>query len=327
MTPVLDINDLAVTFSTRDGLVKAVDGVTLSVGRGEVLGLVGESGSGKSVTGLAVLGLIDPPGKIAAGSIKFQGRELVGLSEAELRKLRGRHVAMIFQDPMTTLNPVLRVDTQMIEAIRAHESVSEKAARDRAAKALAKVGIPSPEERLNSYPHQFSGGMRQRVAIAIALLHGPEVLVADEPTTALDVTIQAQILAEVQQLCAETGTALIWITHDLAVVAGLADRIAVMYAGRIVEEGPVDGVLDAPRHPYTAGLIGSVPSRNRRGSKLAQIPGMTPSLARLPDGCAFGPRCSRVEADCRISQPAATVGEDGRRWRCIHPIMEALVPA
>ena len=327
MTPVLDIKDLAVTFSTRDGLVKAVDGVTLSVGRGEVLGLVGESGSGKSVTGLAVLGLIDPPGQIAAGSIKFQGRELVGLSEAELRKLRGRHVAMIFQDPMTTLNPVLRVDTQMIEAIRAHESVSEKAARDRATKALAKVGIPSPEERLNSYPHQFSGGMRQRVAIAIALLHGPEVLVADEPTTALDVTIQAQILAEVQQLCAESGTALIWITHDLAVVAGLADRIAVMYAGRIVEEGPVDGVLDAPRHPYTAGLIGSVPSRNRRGSKLAQIPGMTPSLARLPDGCAFGPRCSRVEADCRISQPAATVGEDGRRWRCIHPITEALVPA
>ncbi len=219
-----------------------------------------------------MLGLIDAPGRIAAGSIKFQGRELVGLSEAELRKLRGRHVAMIFQDPMTTLNPVLRVDTQMIEAIQAHEKVSEKAARDRAAKALAQVGIPSPQERLASYPHQFSGGMRQRVAIAIALLHGPELLVADEPTTALDVTIQAQILAEVQQLCAETGTALIWVTHDLAVVAGLADRVAVMYAGRIVEEGPVDAVLDAPRHPYTAGLIGSVPSRNRRGEKLAQIP-------------------------------------------------------
>jgi peptide/nickel transport system ATP-binding protein len=327
MTSVLEIRDLAVTFSTRDGLVKAVDGVTLSVERGEVLGLVGESGSGKSVTGLAVLGLIDPPGRIAAGSIRFQGRELVGLSEFELRKLRGRQVAMIFQDPMTTLNPVLRVDTQMIEAIQAHETVSDKAARDRAAQALTKVGIPSPQERLNSYPHQFSGGMRQRVAIAIALLHGPAVLVADEPTTALDVTIQAQILAEVQQLCSEMGTALIWITHDLAVVAGLADRIAVMYAGRIVEEGPVDDVLDAPRHPYTAGLIGSVPSRNKRGERLAQIPGMTPSLARLPDGCAFGPRCPRVQADCRVAQPPATEGGGGRRWRCVHPVVDAPVPA
>jgi peptide/nickel transport system ATP-binding protein len=327
MTAVLDISDLAVTFSTRDGLVKAVDGVTLSVARGEVLGLVGESGSGKSVTGLAVLGLIDAPGRIAAGSIRFQGRELVGLSEAELRKLRGRHVAMIFQDPMTTLNPVLRVDTQMIEAIQAHEKVSDKAARDRAAQALTKVGIPSPQERLNSYPHQFSGGMRQRVAIAIALLHGPAVLVADEPTTALDVTIQAQILAEVQQLCSEMGTALIWITHDLAVVAGLADRIAVMYAGRIVEEGPVDAVLDAPRHPYTAGLIGSVPSRNRRGERLAQIPGMTPSLARLPEGCSFGPRCPRVQADCRVAQPSPTEGAGGRRWRCVHPVVDEPVPA
>ncbi|WP_406856797.1 ABC transporter ATP-binding protein [Alsobacter sp. KACC 23698] len=320
MTPVLEVRDLAVSFGTREGVVKAVDGVSLTVNRGEVLGLVGESGSGKSVTGLAVMGLIDAPGRITAGSIQFEGRELVGLPERELRRLRGRRIAMIFQDPMTTLNPVLRVDTQMIEAIRAHEPVSEKAARDRAAQALARVGIPSPQERLTSYPHQFSGGMRQRVAIAIALLHGPSLLVADEPTTALDVTIQAQILAEVQQLCAETGTALVWITHDLAVVAGLADRVAVMYAGRIVEVGPVDPVLDAPRHPYTAGLIGSVPSRNRRGSPLAQIPGMTPSLANLPPGCAFAPRCPRADAACRVEAPPLFSEPGERAFRCIHPL-------
>ncbi|GGH13535.1 ABC transporter ATP-binding protein [Alsobacter metallidurans] len=320
MSPVLEVRDLAVSFGTREGAVRAVDGVSLTVKRGEVLGLVGESGSGKSVTGLSIMGLIDAPGRITAGSIKFEGRELVGLPEKELRTLRGRRIAMIFQDPMTTLNPVLRVDTQMIEAIRAHEAVSEKAARDRAARALARVGIPSPEERLQSYPHQFSGGMRQRVAIAIALLHGPALLVADEPTTALDVTIQAQILAEVQQLCAETGTALVWVTHDLAVVAGLADRIAVMYAGRIVEDGPVDGVLDSPRHPYTAGLIGSVPSRNRRGSPLAQIPGMTPSLANLPPGCAFAPRCPRADAACRIEAPPLLAETGGRAFRCIHPL-------
>src|SRR5215210_2195562 len=227
---------------------------------------------------------------------------------------------MIFQDPMTTLNPVLRIDTQMIEAIRAHERVSERAARDRAAKALARVGIPSPEERLNGYPHQFSGGMRQRVAIAIALLHRPAVLVADEPTTALDVTIQAQILAEVQQLAEETGTALLWITHDLSVIAGLADRIAVMYAGRIVETGPVVDTLERPIHPYTAGLIGSVPSRNRRGSALAQIPGMMPSLARIPSGCPFHPRCPRGSAICRVEMPAETLCGDRRMARCHHPL-------
>jgi peptide/nickel transport system ATP-binding protein len=319
VSAVLEVRDLAVTFGTRAGELTAVDSVSLTVERGQVLGLVGESGSGKSVTGLAIMGLIDPPGRIAGGSIRFDGRELVGLAEPELRALRGRHVAMIFQDPMTTLNPVLRIDTQMIEAVRAHERVSEAAARARAVEALSRVGIPSPQERLTAYPHQFSGGMRQRVAIAIALLHGPALLVADEPTTALDVTIQAQILAEVQQLCAETGTALVWITHDLAVVAGLADRVAVMYAGRIVEEGPVDGVLDAPRHPYTAGLIGSVPSRNRRGTPLAQIPGMTPSLARRPSGCTFAPRCAHAAADCRTAPPAEARAGD-RAWRCIHPL-------
>jgi peptide/nickel transport system ATP-binding protein len=319
--PVLSVRGLAVTFAIREGLVTAVDNVSFDLHRGEVLGLVGESGSGKSVTGLAILGLIDPPGRVAGGSIRLDGEELVGLPEEALRGLRGRRIAMIFQDPMTTLNPVLRIDTQMIEAIRAHENVSDKAARARAAKALAQVGIPSPEERLAAYPHQFSGGMRQRVAIAIALLHRPAVLVADEPTTALDVTIQAQILAEVQQLAEETGTAMLWITHDLSVIAGLADRVAVMYAGRIVETGDVADVLERPLHPYTSGLIGSVPSRNKRGVPLAQIPGMTPSLGKLPPGCPFAPRCPRSTATCRTIMPETVVHEGGRAARCHNPLV------
>jgi peptide/nickel transport system ATP-binding protein len=320
MNPVLSVRDLVVSFTTRDGPVTAVAGVSFDVGRGEVLGLVGESGSGKSVTGLAVLGLIDPPGEITQGSIRLEGEELVGLPEEELRRLRGRRLAMIFQDPMNTLNPVLRIDTQMIEAIRAHERVSGKAARDRACRALMQVGIPSPEERLSAYPHQFSGGMRQRVAIATALLHRPAVLVADEPTTALDVTIQSQILSEVQQLCEESGTAMVWITHDLSVIAGLADRVAVMYAGRIVETGSVADTLEHPLHPYTAGLIGSVPSRNRRGEPLAQIPGMTPSLANLPPGCPFAPRCSYATATCRSIMPDAAEFQAGRSVRCHYPL-------
>jgi peptide/nickel transport system ATP-binding protein len=317
-SPVLSVTDLAVTFSTREGAITAVNSVTLQVATGEVLGLVGESGSGKSVTGLAIMGLIDAPGRIAAGSIKLAGRELVGLPEKEMRRIRGKEIAMIFQDPMTTLNPVLRIDTQMIEAIQAHENVSDKAALARARDALVRVGIPSPDERLNAYPHQFSGGMRQRVAIAIALLNRPLVLVADEPTTALDVTIQAQILAEVQALAAESGTAMIWITHDLSVVAGLADRVAVMYAGRIVEEGSVSQVLEQPLHPYTHGLMCSIPSCNPRGCHLPQIPGMTPSLARLPEGCAFRPRCSRATDICRTEPPAADFGMS-RMARCFHP--------
>jgi oligopeptide/dipeptide ABC transporter ATP-binding protein len=222
-----------------------------------------------------------------------------------MRALRGNRIAMIFQDPMMTLNPVLRIDTQMIETVQAHERVGREEARQRRADALGQVGIPSPDERLRSYPHQFSGGMRQRVAIAIALLHKPDVIVADEPTTALDVTIQGQILAEAQKLCRVTGTAMIWITHDLSVVAGLADDIAVMYAGRVVEQGPVDEVLDAPFHPYTVGLIGSVPSRNRRGEPLRQIPGMTPSLLDLPAGCTFRARCPRAEPRCAEPPPMA----------------------
>ncbi|WP_342359078.1 ABC transporter ATP-binding protein [Terrarubrum flagellatum] len=326
MTAVLEVSDLAVTFGARDGLVKAVDGVSFSVSRGEVLGLVGESGSGKSVTGLAIMGLIDAPGSIARGSIKFEGEELIGKTEDELRALRGRRMAMIFQDPMSTLNPVLRVDTQMIETVQAHERVSEKAARARALEALGKVGIPSPEERLVAYPHQFSGGMRQRVAIAIALLHGPSLIIADEPTTALDVTIQAQILSEVQRLAEETGTALVWITHDLSVVASLADRVAVMYAGKLVEEGGVADVLTAPLHPYTSGLIGSVPSRNKRGVPLAQISGMTPSLARLPPGCAFRPRCGRASDICTTAPEATDFGH-GRKARCFHPLVAPEIAA
>src|SRR3954470_15507553 len=264
--PTLEVRNLQTHFFTRAGVVKAVDDVSFTVRRGKVLGLVGESGSGKTVTGFSILGLVDEPGRITGGSILFHGQDLAKLSEEEMRKLRGNRIAMIFQDPMMTLNPVLRIDTQMIETVQAHAKVSREEARQRARDALGQVGIASPDERLRSYPHQFSGGMRQRVAIAIALLHKPDLIIADEPTTALDVTIQGQILAEAQKLAREHGTALLWISHDLAVVSGLADEIAVMYAGRVVERGPVSEVLDAPLHPYTLGRIGSVPSRNRRGS-------------------------------------------------------------
>jgi peptide/nickel transport system ATP-binding protein len=319
-TPTLIVDNLQTHFLTHAGVMKAVDGVSFQLEAGKVLGLVGESGSGKSVTGFSILGLVDPPGRVVGGSIVFKGQELVGLSEAERRKLRGSRIAMIFQDPMMTLNPVLRIDTQMIEAIRAHADVNRAAAREWARDALGRVGIPSPEERLNAYPHQFSGGMRQRVSIAIALLHKPDLLIADEPTTALDVTIQAQILFEVQKLCRESRTALIWITHDLSVVAGLADQISVMYAGKIVESGPVDAVLDWPLHPYTSGLVRSVPSSKQRGSPLYQIPGMTPSLLRLPPGCAFQSRCPRADAAC-AQAPPITVAATGRSVRCFHPLI------
>jgi peptide/nickel transport system ATP-binding protein len=318
MPSLLAIEDLKVQFPLRDGVVRAVDGVSLSVDAGEVLGLVGESGSGKSVTGFAILGLVDPPGHIVAGAIRFRGEELIGRSEAQLRSMRGRDIAMVFQDPMMTLNPVLRIDTQMTEAVTAHERVSARAARARARDALVAVGIAAPDERLAAYPHQLSGGLRQRVAIAIALLHRPALVVADEPTTALDVTIQSQIVAQMQALCAEAGTALIWITHDLALISGFADRVAVMYAGRIVEQGPVDAVLAAPLHPYTRGLIGSLPGGGPRGAPLDQIPGLPPSPMNLPPGCAFAPRCPRAGAACATA-PAATSHPGGRETRCWHP--------
>ncbi|MBL6079304.1 ABC transporter ATP-binding protein [Belnapia sp. T18] len=321
--PTLEVRNLRTHFFTRGGVVKAVDDVSFTVEAGKVMGLVGESGSGKTVTGFSILGLVDAPGRIAGGQILFKGRDLATLPEAEMRGLRGNRIAMIFQDPMMTLNPVLRIDTQMIETVLAHAKVSREEARQRSRDALGQVGIPSPDERLKAYPHQFSGGMRQRVAIAIALLHKPDVIVADEPTTALDVTIQGQILAEAQKLCAQFGTALVWITHDLSVVAGLADDIAVMYAGKVVESGPVTQVLDAPLHPYTLGLIGSVPSRNRRGEPLRQIPGMTPSLLNLPAGCAFRSRCPRAEPGCAEPPPMAEY-RPGQHARCIHPHQEAV---
>jgi peptide/nickel transport system ATP-binding protein len=319
--PTLEVRNLRTHFFTRAGVVKAVDDVSFTVARGKVLGLVGESGSGKTVTGFSIMGLVDPPGRIVGGQILFKGQDLATLSDEQMRQLRGNRIAMIFQDPMMTLNPVLRIDTQMIETVLAHEKVSEAEARSRARDALGMVGIPSPDERLKSYPHQFSGGMRQRVAIAIALLHRPDLIVADEPTTALDVTIQGQILAEVQKLAATTGTSLIWITHDLSVVAGLADDIAVMYAGRIVEYGDVGEVLDGPLHPYTHGLIGSVPGRNRRGEPLRQIPGMTPSLLSLPPGCAFRARCPRAQQDCS-RMPELLAWRPRREARCHHPHLE-----
>ena len=302
--PLLEVRGLQTWFASKAGEVRAVDGVDLAVGAGEVLGLVGESGSGKSVTGFSIMGLVDAPGRVVAGEIRFAGRSLVGLAEREWRALRGRDIAMIFQDPMLTLNPVLRIDTQIIEAIRAHADVSADRAREWAQQALAEVGIPSPGERMLAYPHQFSGGMRQRVAIAIALLHGPKLLIADEPTTALDVTIQGQILAQVQALAASRGTAVIWITHDLSVVSGLADRIAVMYGGRIVEEGPTTAVLGSPAHPYTRALLRSLPSQNQPGQPLAQIPGTPPQLIGQRLGCAFAPRCAEAGGRCGVDDPA-----------------------
>jgi peptide/nickel transport system ATP-binding protein len=318
MTPVLEIENLQTHFFTKAGVVKAVDDVSFSVERGQILGLVGESGSGKSMTGYSIMGLIDAPGKIVGGKISLNGEDITTLKPQQWRALRGNRIAMIFQDPMMTLNPVLRIDTQMIEAITAHEKVSKETARDRCRAALARVGIPSPDERLKSYPHQFSGGMRQRVAIAIALLNKPDVIIADEPTTALDVTIQGQILFEMQKLCRESGTALVWITHDLSVVAGLADDVAVMYAGKVVEYGSVAEVLDMPCHPYTLGLIGSVPSRNVRGQPLKQIPGMTPSLLNIDAGCAFRERCAYRTSACD-SAPALQTLAAQRRVRCFHP--------
>ncbi len=320
MSTVLQLENLRTHFFTKAGIVKAVDEVSFSIDKGKILGLVGESGSGKSMTGYSIMGLIDPPGRVIEGRIVLNGQDVTGYTNEQWRTLRGNRVAMIFQDPMMTLNPVLRIDTQMIEAITAHEKISQPAARERCRNALSKVGIPSPDERLLAYPHQFSGGMRQRVAIAIALLNRPDLIICDEPTTALDVTIQGQILFEMQKLCRESGTALLWITHDLSVVAGLADNVAVMYAGKIVEQGATGELLDHPLHPYTKGLLDSVPSRNVKGQPLKQIPGMTPSLLKIGRGCAFRERCPRRAGECE-SAPVLTnpLASDTRSVRCFHP--------
>ena len=311
--------DLKTHFFTRAGVVKAVDGVSFTIAPGEVLGLVGELGCGKSMTGFSIIGLIDPPGRIVSGAMRFQGRDLVGLPEEELRSLRGNRISMIFQDPMMTLNPVLRIDTQMIETIQAHRDCSRSAALGLARNALVQMGISSPERRLRCYPHELSGGMRQRVAIAIAFVNEPDLVIADEPTTALDVTIQAQILHEAQELCRTKRTAMIWITHDLAVVSSLADRVAVMYAGTIVEQGNAHDLIRAPLHPYTKGLLGSVPSANRPGARLTQIPGMTPSLLDPKPGCRFRMRCPRAAPECNASPPIS-MPIPSREVRCWRPL-------
>jgi peptide/nickel transport system ATP-binding protein len=317
MTNTLEVKGLRTHFFMRAGVVKAVDGVDFTIRKGEIMGLVGESGSGKSITGFSIIGLVDPPGEIIGGSIKFNGEEIANAPEERLQKIRGDRIAMVFQDPMMTLNPVLRIDTQMIEAIEAHRSVGRQEAWTRARDTLGMVGIPSPDERMRAYPHQLSGGMRQRVAIATAFLNEPDLIIADEPTTALDVTIQAQIIYEAQNLCKRTGASLIWITHDLAVVAGLADHISVMYAGKIVEQGATDDVIDRPVHPYTVGLLGSVPTANKRGKRLYQISGMAPNMMALPQGCAFKERCPRRAAECETTPEITT--SHGRAFRCHHP--------
>ncbi|MEP6998053.1 MAG: ABC transporter ATP-binding protein [Betaproteobacteria bacterium] len=321
---VLSVEGLRTHFFTKGGVVKAVDDVSFSVARGEVLGLVGESGSGKSMTGYSIMGLVDAPGRIVAGRIMHREHDLTQLAAEAMRQLRGNRIAMIFQDPMMTLNPVLRIETQMVETILAHDRVSRAAAVARARAALVQVGIASPDARLAAYPHQFSGGMRQRVAIAIALLNGPDLIIADEPTTALDVTIQGQILFEMQRLTRETGAALIWITHNLSVIAGLADRVGVMYAGRIVEQGTTAEVLGAPRHPYTRGLLDSVPGYAQEHRRLRQIPGMTPSLLEMGPGCAFRARCAYATAVCEQTPEMTPIDAHGHTLRCFHPLSAAI---
>ena len=313
---ILEVKSLQTHFLTRSGIAKAVDDVSFSLDSGEILGLVGESGCGKTVTGFSILGLVDPPGRVVSGQALFKGKDLLTMDDESLRRLRGNRIAMIFQDPMMTLNPVLRIDTQLIETLRAHQDISRAAAYDRALKVLGEVGIAEPAQRLRDYPHQFSGGMRQRVAIAIALINRPELIIADEPTTALDATIQSQILALVQRLCREHQMSLIWISHDLSVVAGLADRVAVMYAGKIVETGTVRSMLDHPAHPYTQGLLGAIPALHERGSALRPIPGTAPALVNLPAGCAFADRCAQVHGACALPPPDFAAGGSSHRVRC-----------
>ncbi len=305
--PLIDIQNLQTQFRTRTGVVKAVDGVSLSIDRGEIVALVGESGCGKSVTAFSILGLIpDPPGRIVGGSIVFEGRDLVGLPQHELREIRGGEIAMIFQDPMTSLNPALTVGQQIAEAVATHRAVTREGAMQRAIELLDLVKVPDPVRRAAEYPHRLSGGMRQRVMIAIALACEPKLLIADEPTTALDVTIQAQILRLLCEIRDRTRTAILMITHDLGVVAEVADRVAVMYAGRKVEEAPVEDIFARPQHPYTRGLLGSVPEVDDDAparQPLREIPGMVPPLDQLPAGCAFAPRCSQARESCLGERP------------------------
>jgi oligopeptide transport system ATP-binding protein len=302
--PILQVRDLRTEFRTDDGVVRAVDGVSFDVEAGRTLGIVGESGSGKSVTNLSMLRLIpNPPGRITGGTVRFDGVDLLSLPESDLRRIRGKRIAMIFQDPMTSLNPYLRIGTQLGEVLELHERCRRAEARRRSIEMLERVGIPDAPRRIDRYPHEFSGGMRQRAMIAMALLCKPQVLIADEPTTALDVTIQAQILELVRAMRDELGMALILITHDLGVVAGTADEVAVMYAGRIVEHAPARQLFANPCHPYTLGLLRSIPRLDRESERLTPIPGRPPDLVRLPPGCPFAPRCGFVVERCRSERP------------------------
>jgi peptide/nickel transport system ATP-binding protein len=301
--PTLEIRNLRVEFPGRHGTVTALDDVSLSIQPGEILGVVGESGAGKSMTGLAVLRLLEPPGHVAGGQVLLNGRRIDNLPEHQMEKIRGREIGAIFQDPLTSLNPLFSVGRQLVETIRLHSEMSKSAARSRAVELLAEVGIPAPAERVDHFPHQFSGGMRQRVVIALALAARPKLVIADEPTTALDVSIQAQITALLRRLCKDNGTAVMLVTHDMGVIAETADRVAVMYAGRLVEIGPVAEVVARPSHPYTRGLMGSIPTLGARVPRLQQIDGAMPRLDAIPQGCAFNPRCPLVHDRCRIERP------------------------
>ncbi|NNM74376.1 oligopeptide/dipeptide ABC transporter ATP-binding protein [Enterovirga aerilata] len=304
--PLLQVRDLTVEFATRRGVLRALDRVSFDIGRGEVLGVVGESGAGKSVTGSAVIGLIDRPGRIAGGEILLDGRRIDNLPPEEMRKVRGKRIGMIFQDPLTSLNPLYRIGDQLVETIRTHTDLSASAARRRAIDLLAEVGIPAPEKRIDGYPHQFSGGMRQRVVIALALSAEPELIIADEPTTALDVSVQAQIITVLKRLCRDHGTAVMLVTHDMGVIAETADRVAVMYAGRVIEIGNVADVVQNPLHPYAKGLMGAIPTLTGQERRLAQIPGSMPRLSAIPPGCPFNPRCPHAYAPCPTIRPDLT---------------------
>ncbi|WP_316239500.1 ABC transporter ATP-binding protein [Bradyrhizobium sp. SZCCHNR1015] len=301
--PVLSVRNLQVEFATRRGILRAIDGVSYDIAKGEVLGVVGESGAGKSVTGLAVIGLIDPPGRISGGEIQLSGLRIDNLPPEEMRKVRGKRIGMIFQDPLTSLNPLYRVGDQIIETIRTHTNLTEQQARKRAIDLLAEVGISAPEKRIDGYPHEFSGGMRQRVVIALALCAEPELIIADEPTTALDVSVQAQIISLIKRLGRDHGTAVMLVTHDMGVIAETCDRVAVMYAGRVAEIGPVQEVIQNPLHPYAKGLMGAIPTLAGEEKRLVQIPGSMPRLSAIPPGCSFNPRCSAAFDRCRVDRP------------------------
>ncbi|MGJ4887405.1 ABC transporter ATP-binding protein [Bradyrhizobium sp. HKCCYLS3077] len=301
--PVLSVRNLQVEFETRRGTLRAIDGVSYDIAKGEVLGVVGESGAGKSVTGLAVIGLIDRPGRISGGEILLSGLRIDNLPPEEMRKVRGKRIGMIFQDPLTSLNPLYRVGDQIIETIKTHTNLTDQQARKRAIDLLAEVGIPAPEKRIDGYPHEFSGGMRQRVVIALALCAEPELIIADEPTTALDVSVQAQIISLIKRLGRDHGTAVMLVTHDMGVIAETCDRVAVMYAGRVAEIGPVQEVIKNPLHPYAKGLMGAIPTLAGEDKRLVQIPGSMPRLSAIPAGCSFNPRCNAAFDRCRIDRP------------------------